>query len=99
MTTSTYKCPKCNGSGFLSCYANVAGGVCFSCKGAGVKPGKAPVPSKRFCVTAVLKESGERISVFFLNAKTSAKALDQARTKLSRGTGYFADTAQVQEAA
>lgn len=26
-------CPKCNGTGYLSCYAGIANGVCFRCAG------------------------------------------------------------------
>lgn len=32
------KCPKCGGSGYLSCYGHVEGGVCFKCDGSGWFP-------------------------------------------------------------
>lgn len=35
MTTQTVTCSRCNGAGNITCYAHVAEGVCFSCKGTG----------------------------------------------------------------
>lgn len=32
---TSYKCPKCGGSGFISYYAHVQGGECFLCGGSG----------------------------------------------------------------
>lgn len=34
------QCPKCDGSGYIECYAHVARGVCFSCNGRGWVNGK-----------------------------------------------------------
>ena len=30
-----YTCPKCGGSGYISCYGHVEGGRCFKCNGSG----------------------------------------------------------------
>lgn len=32
---TTYKCPRCNGTGVITWASHVANGVCFACKGAG----------------------------------------------------------------
>jgi hypothetical protein len=34
-------CYKCNGTGYIQGFAHVAQGVCFDCKGSGVRPDKA----------------------------------------------------------
>lgn len=93
--TTTYKCPKCNGSGYLSCYAGIAGGVCFSCSGNGLKVGKPPVPGIRFLVTAIDKDTGDRLNVFYIKAKNAEQATEKAIAQLSRGNGYIPDSAQV----
>lgn len=33
--TITTKCIKCNGKGHIMTFQNIAGGICFDCKGAG----------------------------------------------------------------
>lgn len=44
-----YECPKCSGKGHISAYANIAGGVCFACKGKGFKVQKsAPKVSQTY---------------------------------------------------
>ena len=52
---TTYQCAKCQGSGYLSVYAGIANGVCFSCVGAGRKQRRP---------TAKAFDSGVRRSVF-----------------------------------
>lgn len=91
----TYKCPKCNGTGNLACYAGIAGGVCFSCRGAGIKVGVAPVPAVKFAVTAIEKTTSQRVTVFYVKAKNAAAALKKAVATLAGGSGYIADSAQV----
>lgn len=93
--TATYKCPKCNGSGYLSCYSGIAGGVCFSCSGNGYKVGKAPVPGIRFLVTAIYKSTGDRLNVCYINAKSAEQAAEKAIAQLARGNGYIPESAQV----
>lgn len=90
----TYRCPKCAGAGRLACYANVAGGVCFSCGGSGVKVGRPPARSPRFAISAVRLVDGQRLTVFFLKAKDQAEALSKATRTLARGTAYDAASAE-----
>lgn len=92
---TTYKCPKCNGLGFISCYSGIANGVCFSCEGNGFKFGTPPVPGVIFAVSAVLKSTGERVQVFNIKAKTAAEAMKKAIATLRKGNGYIAETAEV----
>ena len=92
---ATYKCPKCNGSGHLSCYSGIANGVCFSCEGNGFKFGKPPVPGVKFQISAIEKDSGSRITVFYVKAKTAAEALKKAIKTLSSGNGYIPESAEV----
>jgi hypothetical protein len=94
-TANTYKCPKCNGSGFLSQYSGIANGVCFSCEGNGFKIGVAPVPGVLFTVTAVRKADAARVNVFNTKAKSAAEALRKAIVTLSKGNGYIPESAEV----
>ena len=93
--TNTYKCPKCNGSGFLSHYSGIANGVCFSCKGNGFKFGKPPVQGVKFPVTAINRETGVRELVVYVTAKTAEEAVKKAETNFARGHGYVPESAQV----
>ncbi len=34
-TTKTCDCPKCGGSGYISAFSGIAGGMCFRCAGKG----------------------------------------------------------------
>ena len=72
--TTTYKCTKCNGSGYLAHYAGIANGVCFSCAGAGVKVGKQN--EKSFA-------TGIRRALFAAWEEASAESLAAAKSDLS----------------
>lgn len=93
--TTTYKCPKCNGSGYLACYSGIANGVCFSCEGNGFKIGVAPVAGIKFPITAVNKATGVRELVVHVTSKSAAAAVKKAAAMFARGTGYQPETAQV----
>lgn len=93
--TTTYKCPKCNGSGYLSHYSGIANGVCFSCEGNGFKFGKPPVPGIKFPVTAINKQTGVRELVVWVTAKTAEAAVKKAAARFACGYGYVPESAQV----
>jgi hypothetical protein len=78
MTNATYKCPKCNGSGYLSQYAGIANGVCFSCEGNGFKIGVAPVPGRLWEVYGTVRDTGAREVAYAVKAKTAADAIKKA---------------------
>lgn len=88
---ATYKCPKCNGLGRLSCYSNVLGGVCFSCDGKGFKVGKAPTPSVRWAVIGLDRVSGERVALYFMRAKNATAAINAARNTMTGASSAFKD--------
>lgn len=88
---STYTCPKCNGFGRLSCYANVQGGVCFSCAGKGVKNGKAPTPSVRWAVLGIDRTTGERSALYFKRAKSADAAINMACNTMAGASSAFKD--------
>lgn len=92
---ATYTCPKCSGSGHLSQYAGIAGGVCFSCQGRGFKYGRAPVPGTLYGISAIRRDDGVRIVVFHKKARTEAQALKKAIETLKRGNGYIPESAQI----
>ena len=93
---TTYKCPKCNGTGNLPRHANVLGGVCFSCGGAGVKMGAAPVAAPKFAISAVSKTTGQIVvGLCNITAKNLAAAQVKAVAQLVRGSGFLPETATV----
>lgn len=94
-TAATYKCPKCNGSGYLSHYSGIANGVCFSCEGNGFKFGAAPTPGVLLPVSAVRLSDGERVTVFHVKATSEAAAVAKAVKTLARGNGYAPTSAQI----
>ena len=94
-TAATYKCPKCNGSGYLSHYSGIANGVCFSCEGNGFKFGAASPPGVLFPVSAVRLSDGERVTVFHIKASSEAAAVAKAIKTLARGNGYAPTSAQI----
>lgn len=75
-----YTCPKCDGLGRISCFANVLGGVCFSCAGSGKKKGKAPVASPDWAGFLVELSTGNLIR--FYNVK--AKSQQEAKSKIAK---------------
>ena len=92
----TSECSKCGGTGNLSCYAAIAGGVCFQCGGKGkIVTRTKPQVGIRFAVSAVSKETGERVTVFWIKARNETAALKAAAAKLSCGNGYDSATTQV----
>lgn len=91
----TYKCPKCNGNGYLACYAGIANGVCFSCAGNGFKVGVAPVPGVKFPISAVNKATGARELVVHITSKSAAAAVKKAAAMFARGNGYHPESAMV----
>ncbi len=93
--TATYTCPKCAGSGHLSQYAGIAGGVCFSCEGLGHKFGRAPVPGMLFGVSAIRRADGVRVDVFNKKAKTAKEALKKAVQTLRCGSDYIPESAEI----
>lgn len=97
----TYKveCAKCGGRGEIKAFSGIAGGVCFCCNGKGhVILKNKPQRTAKFGISAIDRESGERVSpVFWINAKSEADAVKKAVAKLSNGTGYIAESAQIIE--
>lgn len=86
-------CTKCNGTGFLSEYRGIASGRCFSCNGKGYNLCKTePTQSEKYLITAISKETDERINVFHLTAKSESEATRRAMKQLSRSKGYYAET-------
>lgn len=85
----TYKCPKCNGSGYLSCYAGIANGVCFSCAGAGVKTGKAPVPGIKWAIFGIDRNTGERARLYNVTAKSEKAAVSKAQSTWANASAAF----------
>jgi len=86
---TSYTCPKCTGTGYLSQYAGIAGGVCFSCAGRGVKLGKAPTPSATYAVYGVSRATGAPFLAYNKRAKTAAAAIKAARKTFAGASAEF----------
>ncbi|QIG65726.1 putative antitermination protein Q [Ochrobactrum phage vB_OspM_OC] len=93
------ECAKCNGKGEIKAFSGIAGGICFSCNGKGfICQKSAPKKSKKFAVSAVRKDDNTVAeNICTINAMSETKALQMAIVQLSRGNGYFPETATVRE--
>lgn len=88
-TATTYKCPKCNGSGFLSQYSGIANGVCFSCEGNGFKVGVPAEPMQVFSVYGVLRATGEKAVAYNVRAKSAAEAAKKAAQTFAKASEAY----------
>jgi hypothetical protein len=93
-TQKTFPCNRCSGTGEIRAFGHVMGGVCFKCGGKGTQTSRPAKPQPKFGVTAILKDTGQRISVFFLTAPNAEKALIRARVQLAR-SAYLPESAEV----
>lgn len=90
------ECAKCGGKGKIKAFSGIAGGICFACDGKGHSFQKsAPKQSIKFLVSAELKETGERLSVFVVKAKNEREALNKVVATLSQGKAYNPNSAAV----
>lgn len=88
---NTYKCPKCNGSGYLSQYSGIANGVCFSCEGNGFKISKPVEKVPVWNVYGILRATGEKAVAYNVRAKSAAEAVAKAlKTFAKASEGYRA---------
>lgn len=95
--SKTIDCSRCGGTGRLPQFSNVIGGTCFKCHGSGRSASsKRDTTIVRFVASARELASGERVTVFELNAKSADQALKMARVRLAGGNGYDASTASVE---
>lgn len=67
--TATANCPKCNGNGKIRCYAGIAGGICFRCKGSGRITARSAQAASR---AAERTAAADRKRAANLNAKEEA---------------------------
>lgn len=87
--TPTYKCPKCNGSGFLSQYAGIANGVCFSCEGNGFKIGKPVEKDPVWTVYGILRATGEKAVAYNQKAKSAEEAIKKAMQTFAKASAAY----------
>jgi len=93
----TMPCPRCAGKGQIPGYGHVLGGVCFKCGGSGKVPFRAVSTKPKWAVSAVLRETGERVSpVFHVRASNEEQALKEALRILSRGENYIPETTRIE---
>lgn len=95
MTTTTCKCVKCNGTGFIPAFSGIANGVCFSCKGSGsvtVKTTKANLfsPINAWHCESVEEANEFRLAEFY--KRFPDIRLDEEDTwKVANGCGSLKD--------
>lgn len=76
-------CGKCEGKGFLSHYAGIANGTCFSCGGSGVRLKHARSRQPKYSVGDTIKKNGYK-NVFEIVEIRPKHYLTACHTKLSR---------------
>lgn len=88
-TANTYKCPKCNGSGFLSQYSGIANGVCFSCEGNGFKIGQPVEKAPVWMVYGILRATGEKAVAYGVRAKSADLAIKKALATFAKASHEY----------
>jgi hypothetical protein len=82
------ECGKCGGTGVIRAYLHIVGGTCFSCDGRGYFERKTePVPSKWYSASFIELESGERLEILGIKAKSQKDAMKKA-SKTSNKPGF-----------
>lgn len=84
-----YKCSRCNGTGRLSCYNHVQGGVCFKCLGTGSQATKPAAPSKRFAVMAFNVTTNQMEVWYNKRAATEKEAINKAMKTYQTASDQF----------
>lgn len=88
MTTERTTCPKCDGKKIFSEYAGIAGGVCFTCNGAGTIILKKSRKMPLWLVSANDWNGKHFAGICRINAKNEAEALAKATKQIAGGIGY-----------
>lgn len=99
-TTYTTDCPRCvNGTGRISAFSHVKGGICFKCGGRGkITLKRKPRPSMRFVAMQDFGDGRGFVMTFFFKARSQAEADRKLSAKLEgKGRPYYAQ--QIDEAA
>lgn len=90
--TITYTCSRCNGTGRLTVFSNVLGGVCFKCNGCGKQRHKPATPSAMWAVFGHDRNTGESRRLYNVRAKTEQAAIEKARNTMAGASSAFKDT-------
>jgi len=88
---TTYTCTRCAGTGRLTVFSNVLGGVCFKCHGAGTQHHKPPTPSAMWAVFGHDRHTGESRRLYNVRAKTEQAAIERARSIMAGASALFKD--------
>jgi DnaJ-class molecular chaperone len=93
------ECGKCGGKGIIGFYKRIQGGTCFNCDGKGYKiQKKKPTIQSEYTIGAIFKETGEKLErIFTIKAKNEDQAIEKAIQTLSKGNGYFPETAFISD--
>jgi hypothetical protein len=82
MVVENSSCPKCGGSGYLSGYQHIQGGVCFACGGANTKGFVKRTPVKQYAQAKkaeMTRHERQRIANLKANKEREEKKLDGQR--------------------
>jgi hypothetical protein len=90
-TATTFPCSRCAGTGRLSCFSNVLGGVCFKCNGKGTQPSKPAAPSILWAVLGTDRNTGGRVRLYNIKAKNETAAIERARNTMAGASTAFKD--------
>lgn len=95
MTTServAYACSRCNGTGRMTQFSNVIGGVCFRCKGTGKQFTKPTKPSPKWAVFGQHRNTGEWLRLYNVVARSKNAAISKAQSMWVNGSTDWKDT-------
>lgn len=94
---TTFDCPRCDGKGHIPFFNHVRGGVCFQCCGAGKVAQKTPPQkARKFAISGVRREDGQRIApIFHIGARSEKEAIRKSNARFAASTGYVPGSATI----
>lgn len=85
MTTATYKCSRCRGTGKYS-FNLIHGTKCLGCNGTGAQRTKPRKPAPKWAVFWLQRSTGQLLRIFNVVARTKDEALAASAAHYSRGS-------------
>lgn len=90
MDATLYTCSRCGGSGRYS-FNLIHGTTCYGCGGTGKQKTKPRPKAVRWAVLGTDRNTGERVRLYNIDAKSGAAAIERARNTMARASTAFKD--------
>lgn len=88
MTTSSYTCSRCSGSGKYS-FNMIHGTKCYGCNGSGKQATKPAAKMPLWAVMGIDRITGDQARLYNVKAKNEAAAIEKARNTMAGASAAF----------